>query len=72
MSPTVFTESLDVYGDTFAGFDAVPVTRAANAYVKSVEGHRTGQVFRVEWGPGHPDRLRTSGSVCHAPHGSVD
>ncbi|MFJ1863638.1 short chain dehydrogenase [Streptomyces sp. NPDC088097] len=48
VSPTVFTESLDVYGDTFAGFDPVPVARAANAYVKSVEGHRTGQVFRVE------------------------
>ncbi|MGW2276020.1 short chain dehydrogenase [Streptomyces yangpuensis] len=48
VSPTVFEESLDVYGDTFAGFDAVPVARAANAYVKSIEGHRTGQIFRVE------------------------
>ncbi|MFD8984316.1 short chain dehydrogenase [Streptomyces sp. NPDC059564] len=48
VSPTVFTESLDVYGDTFAGFDPVPVARAANAYVKSVEGRRTGQIFRVE------------------------
>lgn len=48
VSPTVFTESLGVYGDTFAGFDAVPVARAANAYVKSVEGHRTGEIFRVE------------------------
>ncbi|MBW5486407.1 short chain dehydrogenase [Streptomyces bambusae] len=48
VSPTVFEESLDAYGDTFAGFDAVPVRRAAAAYVKSVEGHRTGQVFRVE------------------------
>lgn len=48
VSPTVFEESLDAYGDTFAGFDAVPVARAANAYVKSVEGHRTGQIFLVE------------------------
>ncbi|MDH6541599.1 NAD(P)-dependent dehydrogenase (short-subunit alcohol dehydrogenase family) [Streptomyces sp. SPB4] len=48
VSPTVFTESLGVYGDTFAGFDPVPVARAANAYVKSVEGHRTGEIFRVE------------------------
>ncbi|MFD5624113.1 short chain dehydrogenase [Streptomyces yangpuensis] len=48
VSPTVFEESLDVYGDTFAGFDAVPVARAANAYVKSIEGHRTGQIIRVE------------------------
>ncbi|MFD9457663.1 short chain dehydrogenase [Streptomyces sp. NPDC059985] len=48
VSPTVFTESMDVYGDTFAGFDPVPVARAANAYVRSVEGHRTGEIFRVE------------------------
>ncbi|WP_240803743.1 short chain dehydrogenase [Streptomyces sp. A0592] len=48
VSPTVFEESLGVYGDAFAGFDAVPVARAANAYVKSIEGHRTGQIFRVE------------------------
>ncbi|MEU6294606.1 short chain dehydrogenase [Streptomyces erythrochromogenes] len=48
VSPTVFEESLDAYGDAFAGFDAVPVARAANAYVKSIEGHRTGQIFRVE------------------------
>ncbi|MEV6572661.1 short chain dehydrogenase [Streptomyces sp. NPDC051577] len=48
VSPTVFVESLDAYGDTFAGFDAVPVARAAHAYVKSVEGRRTGEVFRVE------------------------
>ncbi|MEU8776717.1 short chain dehydrogenase [Streptomyces sp. NPDC048606] len=48
VSPTVFTESMDVYGDTFAGFDPVPVARAANAYVKSVEGRRTGEIFRVE------------------------
>ncbi|MFJ6478659.1 hypothetical protein ACIQK6_00735 [Streptomyces sp. NPDC091682] len=31
-----------------AGFDAVPVARAANACVKSVEGHRTGRAFLVE------------------------
>ncbi|MEV7589185.1 short chain dehydrogenase [Streptomyces sp. NPDC089922] len=48
VSPTVFEESLGAYGDTFAGHDAVPVRRAANAYVKSIEGHRTGQVFLVE------------------------
>ncbi|OKK20914.1 short-chain dehydrogenase [Streptomyces sp. CB00455] len=48
VSPTVFEESLGVYGDTFAGFDAVPVRRAANAYVKAVEGHRTGEIFLVE------------------------
>ncbi|WP_411101275.1 short chain dehydrogenase [Streptomyces sp. cmx-4-9] len=48
VSPTVFEESLDAYGETFAGCDPVPVGRAARAYVKSIEGHRTGEVFRVE------------------------
>lgn len=47
VSPTVFEESMGIYGDTFAGFDAVPVARAANAYVKSIEGHRTGEIFQV-------------------------
>lgn len=46
--PSVFTESLDHYGNLFAGFDPVPVRRAANAYVRSIEGGQTGQVFRVE------------------------
>jgi len=48
VSPTVFEESLEEYGDFFAGFDPVPVRRAANAYVRSIEGHQTGQVYRVE------------------------
>ncbi|MDX2389588.1 short chain dehydrogenase [Streptomyces sp. DK15] len=48
VSPTVFTESMDVHGDTFAGFDPVPVARAVNAHVRSVEGHRTGEILRVE------------------------
>ncbi|MFD4871022.1 short chain dehydrogenase [Streptomyces sp. NPDC058412] len=48
VSPTVFEESLDAYGDAFAGFDPVPVARAANAYVKSIEGHQTGRIFLVE------------------------
>ncbi|MEV6948719.1 short chain dehydrogenase [Streptomyces sp. NPDC051172] len=48
VSPTVFEESLDVFGDYFPGFDPVPVSRAAAAYVRSVEGHQTGQIYRVE------------------------
>lgn len=48
VSPTVFTESLDAYGDIFAGFEPVPVRRAAQAYVRSIEGRQTGQVYRVE------------------------
>lgn len=48
VSPTVFAEALDVYGDLFAGFDAVPVRRAANAYVRSIEGAQTGQIYLVD------------------------
>ena len=46
--PSVFTESLDHYGTLFAGFDPVPVRRAANAYVRSIEGGQTGQIYPVE------------------------
>jgi NAD(P)-dependent dehydrogenase (short-subunit alcohol dehydrogenase family) len=46
--PSVFTESLEHYGTLFAGIEPVPVRRAANAYVRSIEGGQTGQVFRVE------------------------
>jgi NAD(P)-dependent dehydrogenase (short-subunit alcohol dehydrogenase family) len=48
VSPTVFTESLADYGDTFRGFEPVPVRRAANAYVRSIEGGQTGQVYLVD------------------------
>lgn len=48
VSPTVFEESLAAYGDLFAGFDAVPVRRAANAYVRSIEGGNTGQIYVVD------------------------
>ncbi|MEU6217259.1 short chain dehydrogenase [Streptomyces sp. NPDC047022] len=48
VSPTVFEESLDAYGDFFPGFTPVPVRRAAVAYVRSIEGHQTGQIYRVE------------------------
>lgn len=47
VSPTVFTESIDHYGATFAGFDPVPVRRAALAYVRSIEGNQTGQIYQV-------------------------
>ncbi|GAA3433871.1 short chain dehydrogenase [Kutzneria kofuensis] len=47
VSPTVFTEALDAYGDFFPGFEPVPVTAAARAYVKSIEGAATGQVYRL-------------------------
>ncbi len=47
VSPGVITEALEDYAPYFRGFEPVPAARAALAYAKSVEGKRTGQVFRV-------------------------
>ena len=47
VSPTVFTESMAVYGPSFRGYEPVPVAAAALAYSRSVEGLGTGQVFAV-------------------------
>jgi len=47
VSPGVLVESLPSYGPYFLGHDAVPGSRVANAYVKSVEGALTGQIFSV-------------------------
>ncbi|MFJ8159567.1 short chain dehydrogenase [Streptomyces sp. NPDC096136] len=47
VSPTVVEESLPAYGPFFAGMEAVPAARAATAFVRSVEGAQTGQVYRV-------------------------
>ena len=45
VSPTVFTESLDHYGEFFPGMPPVDLADAAQAYVRSVEGAQTGQVY---------------------------
>ena len=47
VSPTVFTESLDVYGDYFAGMPPVDLADVTRAYVRSVEGAQTGQVYEL-------------------------
>ncbi|MEO3876593.1 short chain dehydrogenase [Nonomuraea sp. B12E4] len=47
VSPTIFTESVELYGDLFAGFEPVPVRRAASAYVRSIEGHQTGRIYEI-------------------------
>ena len=47
VSPTVFTEAWAAYGPYFPGYAPVPVAEAARAYVKSVAGRQTGQVYRV-------------------------
>jgi NAD(P)-dependent dehydrogenase (short-subunit alcohol dehydrogenase family) len=48
VSPGVIQEALEAYAPYFRGFESVPAARAALAYSRSVEGARTGVVFRVE------------------------
>jgi NAD(P)-dependent dehydrogenase (short-subunit alcohol dehydrogenase family) len=45
ISPTVFTESLGEYGDFFPGVEPVDLARVAQAYIRSVEGAQTGQIY---------------------------
>ena len=47
VSPTVVAESMDKYADYFRGFLPAPVATVALAYVKSVEGAQTGQIYCV-------------------------
>jgi NAD(P)-dependent dehydrogenase (short-subunit alcohol dehydrogenase family) len=47
VSATVFEEAWAAYGEYFPGHRPVPVEEAARAYVKSVHGRQTGQVYRV-------------------------
>jgi NAD(P)-dependent dehydrogenase (short-subunit alcohol dehydrogenase family) len=48
VSPTVLRESMEAYGPYFPGSEGVPGKRVALAFVKSVEGAQTGQVYYVE------------------------
>lgn len=47
VSPSVLAEAWDAYRDFFPGYEAVPAARAALAYQRSIEGVRTGHVFKV-------------------------
>jgi NAD(P)-dependent dehydrogenase (short-subunit alcohol dehydrogenase family) len=47
VSPGVLEESWAVYGGGVPGTTPVPGAKVALAYRKSVEGHQTGQVYRV-------------------------
>ena len=49
VSPTIVKESVAAYGEFFPGFEPVTTARVATAYIKSVEGAQTGQVYKV-WG----------------------
>jgi NAD(P)-dependent dehydrogenase (short-subunit alcohol dehydrogenase family) len=47
VSPNVFLESMGKYAPYFRGFEAVPASRAALAFSRSIEGAQTGQVYKV-------------------------
>jgi NAD(P)-dependent dehydrogenase (short-subunit alcohol dehydrogenase family) len=47
VSPTVLTESLEGYGPFFRGFEPVTAQRAAQGFLRSVEGAQTGRVYRI-------------------------
>lgn len=47
VSPTVVDESLPAYGPFFSGMEPVPGKRVATAYIRSIEGAQTGQIYRV-------------------------
>lgn len=45
VSPTIFTESVPVYGGFFPGVRPVDLETVAQGYVRSIEGGHTGQVY---------------------------
>lgn len=47
VSPTVFTETMDIYAPYFRGFSSASVDAVALAFSKSIEGIQTGQTYVV-------------------------
>jgi NAD(P)-dependent dehydrogenase (short-subunit alcohol dehydrogenase family) len=47
VSPTILQESMDAFGHYFHGYEPVPASRVALAYVRSIEGAQTGEVYKV-------------------------
>ncbi|MGW4684749.1 short chain dehydrogenase [Streptomyces sp. NPDC004244] len=47
VSPTVVTESLDVYADYFPGFAPVDLAEVSQAYVRCIEGVETGRILEL-------------------------
>ncbi|HBY84629.1 MAG TPA: short chain dehydrogenase [Colwellia sp.] len=47
VSPSVVTESLDIYGDYFPGFNSISAKDVAKFYVRSVLGVETGQILKA-------------------------
>ena len=47
VSPTIVEDSVEAYGDAFAGFDPAPMERVVNAYIRCIMSQFTGRVLRV-------------------------
>lgn len=47
VSPSVLQESMSSFGPFFPGIEAVPGSRVALGYVRSIEGVQTGRVYRM-------------------------
>lgn len=47
VSPSVVTESLADYGDFFPGFPSVDLKHVALAYIRSIDGAQTGQIYEL-------------------------
>ena len=47
VSPGMLTESMADYGPYFGGFESEPAARAPLGFSRSVEGARTGTMYRV-------------------------
>lgn len=47
VSPGLVEDSLERYGALFPGYDAVPMTRVVNAYLRSILGAGNGEIIKV-------------------------
>lgn len=47
VSPTILLESMPNYEAYFRGFEPIAASRVVLAYIKSVEGHQTGQIYQI-------------------------
>mgnify|MGYP002700091933 FL=1 len=47
VSPSVVTESLDIYGDYFPGFNSISAKDVAKFYLRSILGVETGQILKA-------------------------
>ncbi|PIQ26892.1 short chain dehydrogenase [bacterium (Candidatus Blackallbacteria) CG17_big_fil_post_rev_8_21_14_2_50_48_46] len=47
VSLNLVEDSQEKYQDYFPGYDAIPMQRAVNGYIRSIEGRINGQVIRV-------------------------